>query len=59
MFFLLGGDWYPPLLQEEEDPGVDDGDHHQGEDELEDSREDSVPADTRDEAAQENIKSKI
>ena len=35
--------WHPSLLQEEVDPGVDDGDHHQREDELEDTREDSVP----------------
>ena len=31
------------LLQEEVDPAVDDGDHHQGEDELEHTREDCVP----------------
>ena len=36
LFSVLCQVWHPPTLQEEVDPGVDDGDHHQGEDELED-----------------------
>ena len=33
---LLCQVWHPPLPQVEVDPGVDDGDHQQWEDELED-----------------------
>ena len=35
--------WHSPVLQEDVDTEVDDGDHHQGEDELEYAGEDCEP----------------
>ena len=35
--------WHSSVLQEDVDTEVDDGDHHQGEDELEHSGEDCEP----------------
>ena len=43
MLLILRVVWHPSLFQKEVDPGVDDGDHHQRKDELEDTREHSVP----------------